>query len=366
MTNDTLHKLRIQAEERLAKRERQIESLERADLATLAHELDVHQVELEIQNEELRLARTAAEEARDRYLDLYDFAPVGYFTVDEHSRIIEANLTASELLKLETRRNLLDTRFTKYINPEESSKYHFHQRKVLESDDKQTLELKMQKADGTPFDAQLLSVKAGPGMLRTAVIDITERKKLEEALVQAVERESAVSILASKLVSSITIADISQLILENAERITGSAFGFIGYVEPKAGFMISPVMIRGTWELSQYKDKTNVFKKFGGLWGWVLNNRQSFLTNTPPDDPRFAEAAPSHIAINNFLSAPALIGTELAGQVAVANSNRKYDQRDLELVERLATLYAIAIKHYRTDDQIRQMAFHDPLTGLPI
>jgi len=63
MTNDTLHKLRIQAEERLAKRERQIESLERADLATLAHELDVHQVELEIQNEELRLARTAAEEA---------------------------------------------------------------------------------------------------------------------------------------------------------------------------------------------------------------------------------------------------------------------------------------------------------------
>ena len=182
MTNDTLHKLRIQAEKQLAGRERQIESLERVDLATLAQELAVHQAELEIQNEELRLARTAAEEARDRYLDLYDFAPVGYFTVDEHSRIIEANLTASELLKVETRRTLLDTRFTKYINPEESSKYHFHQRKVLESEGKQTLELKMEKADSTAFDAQLISVRAGPGRLRIAVIDITERKLAEEAI----------------------------------------------------------------------------------------------------------------------------------------------------------------------------------------
>jgi GAF domain-containing protein len=66
------------------------------------------------------------------------------------------------------------------------------------------------------------------------------------------------------------------------------------------------------------------------------------------------------------LSAPALIGTELAGQVAVANSNSKYDQHDLELMERLATLYAIAIKHYRAEDEIRQMAHLDPLTGLPI
>jgi PAS domain S-box-containing protein len=356
----------MQAEERLAKREHQIETLKRDDLATLAHELDVHQVELEMQNEELRLARTAAEEARDRYLDLYDFAPVGYFTVDEHSRIVEANRTASELLKVKTRRNLLDTHFTKYINTEESSKYHFHQRKVLESDGKQTLELKMQKADGTLFDAQLISLKASPGMLRTAVIDISERKNLEEALIQAVERESTISILASKLVSSVSISDISQLILENAERLTNSAFGFIGYVDPKAGFMISPAMIRGTWEPSPNKDKTNVFKKFGGLWAWVLNSRQSFLTNTTRDDPRFAEAAPSYIAISGFLSAPALIGTELAGQVAVANSNRKYDQHDLELVERLATLYAIAIKHNRAEEQIRQMAHHDPLTGLPI
>jgi diguanylate cyclase (GGDEF)-like protein len=129
--------------------------------------------------------------------------------------------------------------------------------------------------------------------------------------------------------------------------------------------MISPAMTRGIWGSSQSKDETNIFKKFEGLWGWVLNNRQSLLTNAPADDPRFVETAPGRIAIHNFLSAPALIGTELVGQVALANSNRNYNQQDLGFVERLATLYAIAIQHQRTEDKIRKLAYHDLLTGLP-
>jgi diguanylate cyclase (GGDEF)-like protein len=62
---------------------------------------------------------------------------------------------------------------------------------------------------------------------------------------------------------------------------------------------------------------------------------------------------------------PALIGTELVGQVALANSTRSYNQQDLGFVERLAKLYAIAIHHQRTEDKIRKLAYHDPLTGLP-
>jgi diguanylate cyclase (GGDEF)-like protein/PAS domain S-box-containing protein len=193
VSKEDFNELRRQAEERLAGRERQIEELERADLAKIAHELAVHQVELEIQNEELRQARTAAEESRDRYLDLYDFAPVGYFTLDEHSRVVEANLTASHLLKMETRRGLLKTRFTQFINSEESARFHLHQRKTLESENRQTLELKMQKADGTSFDAQLISIKAGPGRLRIAVIDITERRRAEEAVKRFSQKMSQLS-----------------------------------------------------------------------------------------------------------------------------------------------------------------------------
>jgi len=103
-----------------------------------------------------------------------------------------------------------------------------------------------------------------------------------------------------------------------------------------------------------------------GIWGpSVLNNRQSFLTNAPADDLRFAVTAPGGIPIHNFLSTPALIGTEFVGQLVLANSNRNYDQQSLDFAERLATLLAIAIQHQRTEDKIRKLAYHDVLTGLP-
>jgi PAS domain S-box-containing protein len=168
--------LRIQAEEQLATKHRQIESLDRADLVKMAHELAVHQVELEIQNEELRVSRTEAEEARDRYLDLFDFAPVGYFTVDEHGRIVEANLTGCQLLKTE-RQSLLKKNFAKFIIPEEADIFYLYRKKVMENGSRYARELTMQKSDGATFNAQLEGIKTGEGRIRIAVIDITELKK---------------------------------------------------------------------------------------------------------------------------------------------------------------------------------------------
>ena len=181
MRKDKYNDLRRQAEERLGGQQSQIESLDRAELAKMAHELAVHQMELEIQNEELRGSRAELERARDLYLDLYDFALVGYLTLDEHGRIVEANLTASQMLK-KTKADLLKLRFTKFINPDASQEFHMFKRKVMENEGKQTLELKMQKADSTPFDAQLISIRTGKYRFRIAFVDITERKKVEESL----------------------------------------------------------------------------------------------------------------------------------------------------------------------------------------
>jgi PAS domain S-box-containing protein len=178
--------LRREAERQLAARDSRIATLEHADLVSLAHELAVHQIELEIQNEELRHTRTLAEEARDRYLDLYDFAPVGYFTLDEHSRIVEANLTGCRLLNVQ-RQDLLRTRFTQFILKEDAERFYFHRKSVHEGSIRQTCELKMQGANGAAFDARLESIQAGEGRLRVAVIDITERKRAERELAEAKE-----------------------------------------------------------------------------------------------------------------------------------------------------------------------------------
>ena len=181
MSSRSFDELRRKAEQLLAARDHQIEDLNRVDLASLAHELAVHQVELEIQNEELRRARSVAEEARDRYLDLFDFAPVGYFTLDEHNRIVEANLVGCRLLQVD-RRDLLDKRFTKFVAEEETDGFYLHCRKVLESDAGQTFELRLRRADGVPFSAQLDSIKSGEQRLRVVVTDITERKQAEGEL----------------------------------------------------------------------------------------------------------------------------------------------------------------------------------------
>src|SRR5512139_412160 len=80
----------------------------------LLHELEVHQIELELQNEELRRAQQELHASRDRYADLFEFAPVGYFMLDRHFQIVEANITGSRILDME-RRDLVSKRLTMFV-----------------------------------------------------------------------------------------------------------------------------------------------------------------------------------------------------------------------------------------------------------
>jgi PAS domain S-box-containing protein len=181
MSKRASDKLRTKAEEQLAASNLKTEAMGKSDLKSLAHELAVHQVELEIQNEELRRSRTAAEEARDRYLDLFDFAPVGYFTVDGHSRIIEANLTGCTLLGVD-KRTLKNKPFTRFVADNETDNFYLYRKNVLENNTKLNSILIMKKADGTLFSARLESTKVGEEQLRVTLTDVTERRKIAEAL----------------------------------------------------------------------------------------------------------------------------------------------------------------------------------------
>ncbi len=90
--------------------------LEPLPAAELLHELQVHQIELEMQNEQLRQAQVALEESRDRHVDLYEFSPVGYLNLDHEGLINEINLTAATILKVE-RNRLPYRRFVQFVAP---------------------------------------------------------------------------------------------------------------------------------------------------------------------------------------------------------------------------------------------------------
>jgi len=151
----------------------------------LLHELQVHQVELEMQNEALREAQTALEESRDRYVDLYDFAPVGYLTLDANGVIEELNLTAVTLLGLE-RKVLLQRRFASRVVPEDRSRWQKLFLRLMKQDDKGSVALALQRGDGSVFQALLdcttREVDRGGTAIRIALADITERKQAEDAL----------------------------------------------------------------------------------------------------------------------------------------------------------------------------------------
>jgi diguanylate cyclase (GGDEF)-like protein len=193
-----------------------------------------------------------------------------------------------------------------------------------------------------------------------------ERKKMEKALSWELGVNSAIADISSALLSeqSFLIDDITYLVLDHSRRLTRSRFGFVGYIDPNSGYMISPTMTRDIWDKCQVKDKSIIFKKLSGLWGWVLENRQPLLTNTPSEDPRSCGIPPGHLPIRRFLSAPALIGGRLVGLIALANSDRNYMERDLNLITRMASFYAVALHRKRIEEELRTLSLRDELTGL--
>jgi len=208
---------------------------------------------------------------------------------------------------------------------------------------------------GTELVSQInvmLRIKRTEDLLRK------EKKFLEDTLQEKSQRlfweasvNQAIAELSGALISSSSIDNISSLILEKAEYLTGSRYGFITYNDPSTGYLISAVT-SGIRKICQISEKQNVLKKFKGLIGWVLKNKKSLLTNEPEKDPRSTEIPAGHIPIRSFLSAPAMINEKLVGQIVLANSIWNYTERDMMTIERLATLYAIAVQHHWQDAEI--------------
>jgi PAS domain S-box-containing protein len=141
----------------------------------MLHELKVHQIELEMQNEELRKSRAELEASHARYFELFDLAPVGYFTLTEDAQILEANLTGSNLLGV-PRSQLLDRPFTRFIFPDDQDGYYHHRREVVRAGTPATRKLRMVRADGSTFHALLESAPASEAddraTFRTVVSEI--------------------------------------------------------------------------------------------------------------------------------------------------------------------------------------------------
>jgi PAS domain S-box-containing protein len=186
---NTAAELRRRAEVRLRKQQRNTTTTTtlprtEADTQRLLHELQVHQVELEMQNAELQGARDQMEAMLEKYTDLYDFAPVGYFSMDEQGRIFEVNLTGTVLLGVE-RSQLINHRLQYFLAPTSRPIFLAFLEKVFAGPGKQICEASLLNKNGTPswVDFQATSAASLRGeqkWCRVAVSDISALKRAEE------------------------------------------------------------------------------------------------------------------------------------------------------------------------------------------
>jgi len=147
------------------------------------HELRVHQIELEMQNEELRGAQAEIEAARGRYFDLYDMAPVGYVTLNGKGLILEANLASARMLGI-TRAAMVKQPLTRFILKEDQDIYYLHRKQLFDTGEPQECELRMQEENGATFWAHLSAIAASDAasalVCRVVMEDVSHRRFQEE------------------------------------------------------------------------------------------------------------------------------------------------------------------------------------------
>jgi PAS domain S-box-containing protein len=186
---DTKLHLRQQAEEmvrsKAALSTNSVDAMSPSAVRALVHELQVHQIELEMQNEDLRQTQLQLDAARARYFDLFDLAPVGYCTLSEQGLIVEANIAAASLLGV-ARSEMVGQRFSRYILTTFQDTFYLYRKRLFETGKSQACELKVARSDAAQLWVGLTTTAAqndlGQPLQRVVLIDITDAKTMAAAM----------------------------------------------------------------------------------------------------------------------------------------------------------------------------------------
>jgi PAS domain S-box-containing protein len=260
--------MRDAAEDQVGKSQDVPSELKQKTPEEILHELQVHQIELEMQNEELRRANFEADRSRERYLELFDYAPVGYFTLDDNAVILESNLTGASLLGIE-RSSLIDKPLTSFIHRDDQDTFYLHHKEVLQTGTQHICEIKLVKSHGGWFHAQLQSAiiadtERRPSQFRTIVTDITDRKLAKEAVKRAYdELENRVEERTSDLLKANEALKVEIAVRKKGEEALRQSEHRLNLVLTGAGL--------GSWDYNVETGKTVYDQRLAEMLGFSLD-----------------------------------------------------------------------------------------------
>jgi len=310
----------------------------------ILHELQVYQIELEIQNEELRQAQDELAASRREFSDLFEHAPVAYFTLDADGIIIKANTTAAQKFRC-PRSQLQGMAFVHLISSDAQDTFYFHRRKLLKSRQAQTEELAFVRPDGSRFYGQLESVLVDSlgdnNTSRVAIMDVTQRKTYEHRLWALRELDQAI------LVSHST-EEIVYMALDYVLDLTRCEYaGFVNCYTADAGTVEFVVKNNEPRTARAYRFPFEAFAAFRGM-----PDDEYQITTELPD---LQDAVPSHLRAH--LLVPVYQGQRQVGGVAIGfETSNSFSPDIIRTVQDIALRMGVALQQAELYAQIQQQA----------
>ena len=360
-------------------------ALSQVEVGQIINSLREHQHELERQNEELRRTQSELEASRNRYSDLYDFAPVGYWTLDRNGLILEVNLKGSELLGTH-QEMLLKRPLHFYVCKRDRPLFNAHLRNLFKEKRKQTCEIQFQTKSGVPFYAQMESIfiedrSMGP-VCRMVISDVTDRKQAEEERLQLLKEEQAARTEAERICWRFTfLAEASEILSDSLDyeatlaRVARLTIPYLAdacvidllekdqTIRRVAVAAADPAKEALGWELiRRYPPGPESPHPVRQV---LLSGKSTVLSEIPDHLVDAVARSPEHLqwarllGLKSVIVAPLLARRSVLGVVSLimAESDRRYREEDLALVEDLARRIAITVENARLYEAAQQELF---------
>jgi len=326
----------------------------------LIRQYELRSLALERRNDELGKMLDRLEHYRDRYVDLYDFAPLGYITLDEDGYVQEVNLAGAKMLAVD-REELIGYSLIGFVHEQDGEQVLRHIQRCVRQGEDVTSEATLVAQDGRSVVVQMHSIPVQEDeettFCKTAMTDITARRLAEQQTVWHNAVLHGITELFHETLTCTSDEQVARKCLALAESLTGSQFGFMCEVNPGGRFDTIAISDTG-WEACRIPQKEasqglyNV--QLCGVRARVVHNGQSLISNDPTSHPDWVRPPPGHPPIRSYLGVPLNRGGKTIGLIALANKAGGYTLADQQAVEALSSAFIEAVMHKRTEQALQR------------
>jgi PAS domain S-box-containing protein len=293
--------------------------------------------------------------------ELMDNIPSPVYAKDKNLRYTGCNKEFEKFIGI-TESNLIGHKLTDVKKDEDGQFLDHMDMELLKSKKRQVFEHTLKFASGDDravvlYKNVITNHKGQVNGIIGIMIDITDKKNAMEQLREELSINEAMSGLSQQLLEpGIAIHEISNLILDYTKSFTKSSHGYAGTIDPENGDLVLHTFTEMIANGCDVENQSIRFSKHNGrypkLWGHSLNTLKPFYTNNPAEHESSGGTPAGHIPLRNFLSVPVMIHNQLAGQIALANSEQPFDDDDLDNLVRLSRLFSLAIEKERSMDEL--------------